>query len=141
MLMGQYNQKVDTNGRAIVPAKFREELGEKFVITKGLDQCIFGFTESEWNILAEKIGSLSLTDKNVRKFVRFFLAGAATLETDKQGRVLIPAELRAYASLEKDIVWVGAGKRIEIWNPDKWAENTEYDDMDEIAEHMSELGI
>lgn len=75
------------------------------------------------------------------KFVRFFLAGAATLETDKQGRVLIPAELRAYASLEKDIVWVGAGKRIEIWNPDKWAENTEYDDMDEIAEHMSELGI
>ena len=141
MLMGQYNQKVDTPGRAIVPAKFREELGEKFVITKGLDQCIFGFTESEWNILAEKIGSLSLTDKNVRKFVRFFLAGAATLETDKQGRVLIPAELRAYASLEKDIVWVGAGKRIEIWNPDKWAENTEYDDMDEIAEHMSELGI
>ena len=105
MLMGQYNQKVDTKGRAIVPAKFREELGEKFVITKGLDQCIFGFTESEWNILAEKIGSLSLTDKNVRKFVRFFLAGAATLETDKQGRVLIPAELRAYASLEKDIVW------------------------------------
>ena len=141
MSMGQYNLKVDTNGRAIVPAKFREELGEKFVITKGLDQCIFGFTESEWNILAEKIGSLSLTDKNVRKFVRFFLAGAATLETDKQGRVLIPAELRAYASLEKDIVWVGAGKRIEIWNPDKWAENTEYDDMDEIAEHMSELGI
>lgn len=141
MLMGQYNQKVDTKGRAIVPAKLREELGEKFVITKGLDQCIFGFTESEWNILAEKIGSLSLTDKNVRKFVRFFLAGAATLETDKQGRVLIPAELRAYASLEKDIVWVGAGKRIEIWNPDKWAENTEYDDMDEIAEHMSELGI
>ena len=141
MLMGQYNQKVDTKGRAIVPAEFREELGEKFVITKGLDQCIFGFTESEWNILAEKIGSLSLTDKNVRKFVRFFLAGAATLETDKQGRVLIPAELRAYASLEKDIVWVGAGKRIEIWNPDKWAENTEYDDMDEIAEHMSELGI
>ena len=141
MLMGQYNQKVDTKGRAIVPAQFREELGEKFVITKGLDQCIFGFTESEWNILAEKIGSLSLTDKNVRKFVRFFLAGAATLETDKQGRVLIPAELRAYASLEKDIVWVGAGKRIEIWNPDKWAENTEYDDMDEIAEHMSELGI
>ena len=141
MLMGQYNQKVDTKGRAIVPGKFREELGEKFVITKGLDQCIFGFTESEWNILAEKIGSLSLTDKNVRKFVRFFLAGAATLETDKQGRVLIPAELRAYASLEKDIVWVGAGKRIEIWNPDKWAENTEYDDMDEIAEHMSELGI
>ena len=141
MLMGQYNQKVDTKGRAIVPVKFREELGEKFVITKGLDQCIFGFTESEWNILAEKIGSLSLTDKNVRKFVRFFLAGAATLETDKQGRVLIPAELRAYASLEKDIVWVGAGKRIEIWNPDKWAENTEYDDMDEIAEHMSELGI
>lgn len=141
MLMGQYNQKVDTKGRAIAPAKFREELGEKFVITKGLDQCIFGFTESEWNILAEKIGSLSLTDKNVRKFVRFFLAGAATLETDKQGRVLIPAELRAYASLEKDIVWVGAGKRIEIWNPDKWAENTEYDDMDEIAEHMSELGI
>lgn len=140
MFMGQYNQKVDTKGRAIVPAKFREDLGEKFVITKGLDKCIFGFPESEWNILAEKIGALSLTDKHVRKFVRFFLAGAATLETDKQGRVLIPSELRDYAALEKDIIWAGAAKRIEIWNPDRWTENTT-DDMDEIAEYMSGLGI
>ena len=143
MFMGQYNQKVDNKGRAIVPAKFREELGEQFVITKGLDDCIFGFPLSKWEELAEKLSNLSITDTKVRKFIRFFLAGAATLDTDKQGRVLIPSALREFASLDNEVIWIGAGSRLEIWNPDKLNENTEFDedDMDELAEHMSELGI
>jgi MraZ protein len=143
MFMGQYNQKVDTKGRAIVPAKFREELGEQFVITKGLDDCIFGFPLSKWEELTEKLSSLSMSDKKVRKFIRFFLAGAATLETDKQGRVLIPQGLREFASLDKDVIWIGAGSRLEIWNPDKLIENTEFDEdeMDEVADYMAGLGI
>lgn len=143
MFMGQYNQKVDTKGRAIVPAKFRDEIGEQFVITKGLDDCIFGFPLSKWEELAEKLSNLSITDKKVRKFIRFFLAGAATLDIDKQGRVLIPQLLREFASLDKDVIWIGAGSRIEIWNPDKLIENTEFDDddMDDLADYMSGLGI
>lgn len=143
MFMGQYNQKMDTKGRAIVPAKFREELGEQFVVTKGLDKCIFGFPLSKWEELAEKLSQLSITDKQVRKFIRFFLAGAATLDIDKQGRILIPSTLREFASLDKEVIWCGAGSRLEIWNPDTWNEDTDFDDedMDELAEHMSELGI
>ncbi|MCR5834913.1 MAG: division/cell wall cluster transcriptional repressor MraZ [Lachnospiraceae bacterium] len=143
MFMGQYNQKVDTKGRAIVPAKFREGLGEQFVITKGLDKCIFAFPLSKWEVIAEKLDSLSMTDKKVRRFIRFFLAGAATLETDKQGRVLIPQGLREYASLDKDVIWIGTGSRLEIWNPDKLNEYTEFDEdeMDEVADYMTELGI
>jgi len=143
MFMGQYNQKVDIKGRAIVPAKFRDELGDQFVITKGLDECIFGFPLEKWEELAEKLSSLSITDKKVRKFIRFFLAGAATLETDKQGRVLLPAALREFASLDSEVIWIGAGSRLEIWNPNKLIENTEFDedDMDELADYMSQLGI
>lgn len=143
MFMGQYNQKVDTKGRAIVPAKLREGLGEQFVVTKGLDKCLYGFTMSEWEVLAEKISSLSITDKKVRKFIRFFLAGAATLDTDKQGRILLPTALREYASLDKEVVWIGAGSKVEIWNPDQLVANMDFDEeeMDELAEHMAELGI
>lgn len=143
MFMGQYNQKVDTKGRAIVPAKLREGLGEQFVVAKGLDKCLYGFSMPEWETLAEKLSSLSITDKKVRKFIRFFLAGASTLDTDKQGRVLLPAALREYASLDKDVVWIGAGNKIEIWNPDALIDNMEFDDdeMDELAAHMAELGI
>ena len=143
MLMGQFNQKVDTKGRAIVPAKIREEIGSTFVITKGIEKCIYGFPIEKWEQLAEKLNELSLTDKNVRKFIRFFLAGATTLEIDGQGRVLLPQVLREYASLEKDVVWIGAGSRLEIWNPDKFIEDTTFDEeeLDDLAEYMAGLGI
>ena len=102
MLIGEYEHSLDSKGRMILPAKIREDLGEKFIITKGLDGCLFGFSESEWNNFEEKLKQLPLTNKNARDFVRFFLSGAVEAETDKQGRILIPANLREYADLDKE---------------------------------------
>ena len=141
MFMGEYNHTIDTKGRLIVPAKFRESLGEHFVITKGLDGCLFVYDNSEWENFEQKLKSLPITNKDARQFVRFFLAGAATVEVDKQGRILVPAVLREFAELEKDVVLVGVASRIEIWSKDKWNENCTYDDVEDIAESMAELGI
>lgn len=139
--MGEYNHTIDAKGRLIIPSKFREVLGDEFVVTKGLDGCLFVYDNQEWNTFEEKLKALPLMNKESRKFVRFFLAGAATTEVDKQGRILIPSVLREFAQLDKDVVLVGVGSRIEIWSRDKWEEASEYDDMEEIAEHMSDLGL
>lgn len=120
MLIGEYEHSLDVKGRMILPSKIREDLGEKFIITKGLDGCLFGFSLTEWNNFEEKLKTLPLTNKNARDFVRFFLSGAVEEEMDKQGRFLIPANLREYAGLEKEAVITGVGTRIEIWNKDKW---------------------
>lgn len=142
MFMGEYNHTIDTKGRLIVPAKLRELLGEDFVVTKGLDGCLFAYPGEEWKAFEEKLRTLPLTNKNARKFSRFFLAGAAGCEVDKQGRILIPAVLREFAQLEKDVVLVGVLNRVEIWSKAKWQEtNEEYDNMDDIAEQMEELGL
>ena len=141
MFMGEYNHTIDAKGRLIIPAKFREALGDEFVVTKGMDGCLFVFDNSEWQAFAEKLRSLPMIDKEVRQFTRFFLAGAASVEVDKQGRILLPSVLREFAGLTKDVVLVGVGSRAEIWDKSRWIENTSYDDMDEIAEHMSGLGI
>lgn len=141
MFMGEYSHTIDTKGRLIVPSKFRESLGDEFVVTKGLDGCLFVYSQDEWKNIEEKFKQVSLTTKDARKFSRFFFAGAATVEVDKQGRILLPSVLREFAGLEKDIVSVGVLSRIEIWSKDKWQESNEYDDMDEIAEHMAELGL
>ena len=109
MFMSEYTHSIDTKGRVIVPAKFRESLGNEFVITQGLDGCLFVFPNEEWNAFEEKLKSLPMSNKDARKFVRFFLAGAATVELDKQGRILIPTVLREFAGLEKDVVVVGVG--------------------------------
>ena len=127
MFMGEYNHTVDAKGRLIVPSKFREQLGDEFVITKGLDNCLFVYDNSEWAALEEKL--------------RFLLGSAATCEVDKQGRILLPSVLREFAGIGKDAVLVGVGSRIEIWNKDKWMEANTFDDMEEIAEHMEGLGI
>jgi len=124
----------------IVPSKFREQLKDEFVITKGFDGCLYGYTMEEWANIEEKFKTLTLTSKDARKFLRFFFSGAATCEVDKQGRILIPPNLREYAGLEKDIVSAGVFSRIEIWSKDRWLENT-YEDMDEIAEHLAEMGL
>ena len=126
-----------------MPAKIREDIGEKFIITKGLDGCLFGFSKNEWNNFEEKLKTLPLTNKNARDFVRFFLSGAIECEIDKQGRFLIASNLREYAELEKEAVITGVGTRIEIWNKDKWkAYNSEENiSADEIAENMTMLGI
>lgn len=141
MFMGEYNHTVDTKGRLIIPSKFRETLGDEFVVTKGLDGCLFVYDNTEWTAFEEKLKTLPLTNKDARQFVRFFLAGAGSVEVDKQGRILIPSNLREFAGLEKDVVLVGVGSRIEIWSRLKWESEAENEDMDSIAEHMSELGF
>ena len=141
MFMGEYNHTIDAKGRMIVPSKFRELLGNEFVVTKGLDGCLFVYPNEEWHNIEEKFRTVPLTTKDARKFSRFFFAGAATCELDKQGRILLPAALREFAGLEKDVVLVGVGSRVEIWSKERYLENNDFDDMDEIAEHMAELGI
>ena len=142
MFMGEYSHTIDTKGRLIIPSKFREELGETFVVTKGLD-CLFVFSDEEWKAFEIKLKSLPLTNKNARQFARFFVAGATPCELDKQGRILLPATLREFAGLEKDVVLTGMLNRIEIWSKEKWNENNSLDDvaMDEIAEQMTDLGF
>ncbi len=141
MFMGEYNHTVDAKGRLIVPSKFREQLGEEFVVTKGLDGCLFVYENTEWKALEEKLHALPLTNANARKFSRFFLAGATTCEVFMQVRILLPAVLRDFAGIDKDAVLVGVGSRIEIWSKDAWNQSNTYDDMEEIAENMEGLGI
>ncbi len=141
MFMGEYNHTIDTKGRVIVPSKFRETLGDEFVVTKGLDGCLFVYDNQEWTAFEEKLKALPITNRDARAFVRFFLAGAAGVEVDKQGRILLPASLREFAALEKDVVLIGVGSRIEIWSRERWEDTASFDDMDTIAEHMAELGL
>ena len=139
MFKGEYNHTVDTKGRLIVPAKFREILGDVFVVTKGLDGCLFVYPNSEWEKIEEKFREIPLTGKDARKFTRFFFGSAADCELDKQGRVLIPANLREYAGLGKEVVLIGVLNRIEVWSKERYLEE-ECDDMDDIAEKMAALG-
>lgn len=141
MFMGEYSHTIDAKGRLIIPSRFREQLGEEFVLTKGLDGCLSIYPMDEWTAFEEKLRALPLTNKNARTFSRFFVAGATTCELDKQGRILVPATLREFAGLEKDVVLTGSLNRIEIWSKAKWIENSNYDDMDSIAEGMQEMGI
>ena len=141
MFMGEYNHTIDAKGRLIVPSRFREILGDAFVVTKGLDGCLFVYDNEEWKLFEEKLRALPITNKEARQFVRFFLAGAAEVEVDKQGRILIPNVLREFAGLAKDVALVGVGSRIEIWSRERFEDTAAFDDMDEIAEHMAELGL
>ena len=141
MFMGEYNHTVDAKGRLIVPSKFREQLGDEFVVTKGLDGCLFVYPNEEWSNIEEKFRNIPLTTKDARKFSRFFFAGAASCEVDKQGRILIPPTLREFAEIQKDVVSVGVLNRIVIWSKERWLDTNTYEDMDEIAEHMADLGL
>ena len=139
MFIGEYEHSVDAKGRVIMPAKLREDIGEKFILTKGLDGCLFAYSQKEWLNFEEKLKTLPLTNKNARDFVRFFLSGAIECEIDKQGRFLIPNNLRTYSKLDKEIVIIGVGTRIEIWNRDVWNKSGETISADEIAENMDKL--
>ena len=141
MFIGEYQHSLDSKNRIIVPSKLRDELGTKFVITKGLDGCLFAFSQEEWLNFETKLKSLPLSDKNARNFVRFFLAGATECEIDKQGRFLIPMNLREAASLEKEAVIIGVGTRLEIWNKSIWDAKDAEISVDEIAQNMTMLGI
>ena len=143
MFIGEYEHSVDAKGRVIMPAKLREDIGEKFIVTKGLDGCLSAYSYEEWTNFEGKLKTLPLTNKNARDFVRFFLSGAVECEIDKQGRFLIPGNLREYATLEKEIIIIGVGTRIEIWNKEEWKKYSSDENIsaDEIAENMTMLGI
>ncbi len=143
MFMGEYNHTVDGKGRVIVPSKFREALGEEFVVTKGLDGCLFVYPMDEWQTFAEKMKVLPTASKNTRQFSRYFLSGAVTCELDKQGRILLPNNLREFAELEKDVVFIGVSTRVEIWSKENWDASMAVcdEDMDEIAESLAALGF
>lgn len=142
MLIGEYSHTIDTKGRVIVPVKFRTELGERFILTKGFDGCLYGYSLTEWAAIEEKVKTLPLiTGKDARNFTRFFFSSAIECELDSQGRILVSQGLRTYASLEKELVIIGVSSRIEIWSKDKWEEYNNAQDSDDIAEKMTLLGI
>jgi len=143
LFYGEYQHTVDPKGRVIIPSKFREGLGDKFIITKGLDSCLFVYSCTEWINLENKLKSLPFTDKDVRAFVRFFFAGANECEVDKQGRILIPQNLREYAGLNKDIYVIGVSTRVEIWDKQRYEEYNSDQNIspDIIAQKMVQLGI
>jgi len=141
MFMGEYNHTIDTKGRLIIPAKFREILGDEFVVSKGMDGCLFVFDKEEWDALEKKISSLPLINKQARNFARYFLSGSMNVEVDKQGRILLPSNLREYAELGKEVVLAGVGSRVEIWSKEKWEAVNEDMDMDTIMASMEELGF
>lgn len=142
MFIGEYQHSLDEKGRVTVPSKYREQLGEAFVLTKGLDGCLFIYTQEEWANFEQKLKNLPLTNMNARKFVRFFLSGAVECMTDKQGRILIPNTLRVYSCIEKDIVFIGMSNRIEVWSLENWKAYNDADiDVESLAAQMEELGI
>ena len=143
MFMGEYQHGLDTKGRLIIPAKFREELGEGALITRGLDNCLFLFPREEWAILETKLKALPLTKSDARQFVRFLFSGATECEMDKQGRIILPSNLREFALIEKDAVVIGVSSRIEIWSRERWQSYVQQAEQsfEDIAENIVDLGI
>ncbi len=142
MFMGQYNHTVDSKGRLSIPSKFREQLGDEFIVTRGMDGCLFVYDNENWAAFEKSLMSLpKFNSKELRNLRRIFISGAAQVEVDKQGRILLPAALRESAGLEKDVVLAGVGDCIEIWSQEKW-DSLELDtENDDIAETMERLGI
>jgi MraZ protein len=143
MFMGEYQHTLDEKGRVIIPAKLRDDLGESFVITRGLDKSLFVYPMDEWNNVAVKMRELSTTNADARAFVRFFLSGAVEAELDKQGRVVIPNNLREHADIQKEIYILGVASRLEIWSKEVWEEYSKQaeESYESIAEKIVGLGI
>ena len=140
MFMGEYHHNIDDKGRIIIPSKFRYELGEKFIITRGLEKCLFIYSLDEWNNIVTRLKSLPFTKKDARDFIRFFLSGAAECEFDKQGRINITSPLVSYADLSKEVVIIGANDRLEVWSKEGWNKffTDNEDKLADIAEHLFE---
>jgi len=138
MFIGEYHHTIDEKGRIIIPAKFRDSLGENFVITRGIENCLFVYSQENWAKITDKLNSLPFTKKDARTFNRFFMSGATDVELDKQGRVNLPAPLIAYASLIKDCVVIGTGDRLEIWSQEAWDAffDSTKENMSDIAENL-----
>lgn len=143
MFIGEFVHNLDDKGRLAVPIKFRKELADGAVVTRGLDNCLFLYTKKEWGKLAEKLAALPISQANSRAFARLMLAGAMDLEMDKQGRMVLPEYLRNFASLKKNVVVAGLYSRLEFWDEEKWNKykNQTEAESSEIAERMAELGV
>ncbi len=143
MFMGEFRHALDEKKRLIIPAKYRDELGSHFILTRGIDKCLFLYSKEEWNCLTAKLYTLSFTKRDARNFLRFFLSGATTVDFDKQGRIIIPTTLLEYADIQKDVVIIGVGERLEIWSKENWdtfySENAA--DLSDIAERLLERDI
>lgn len=136
MLMGEFHHTIDEKGRIIIPSKFREELGNNFIITRGLEECLFIYSMENWNKITSKLNSLPFTKRDARSFTRFFLSGATAAEFDKQGRINITSPLVSYAELKKECVIIGVGDRLEIWPSEKW--NNFYEENKENLSNIAE---
>lgn len=141
MFTGSHEHAVDNKGRIIIPSKFREELGEKFIITLGVDGCLFIYPMNKWEEFVLKLQGLQTSKLESRQLQRYFLAYASEVEFDKQGRVLIPSGLREKAEIQKNVILVGMIGKIEIWDKDKWDNNRSFKDMAEVAKKMEELDL
>ena len=142
MFKGEVNHTIDSKGRVIIPSKFRDELGEKFVLTRGMDRCLAIYPQSAWDILEQKLATLPLTSSaDARNIVRFLVNGATDCELDKQGRILVPSTLREYAGLTKDVILAGTLSYIEVWDKDRWGKTHRFDDMDAITQSLRDSGI
>lgn len=138
MLMGEYHHNIDEKGRLTIPAKFREHLGDSFVITRGLENCLFAYSTEDFDKIVAELQTIPFTKKDARNFMRFFLSGATNVEFDKQGRINISTPLVTYAKIEKECVVIGTGDRLEIWSKEGWEEfmNSTKDSMSDIAEGL-----
>ena len=138
MFMGEYHHSIDEKGRIIIPSKFRNELGDSFVVTRGLENCLFVYSLVEWNKIVDKLKKLPFTKRDARNFTRFFLSGAAVTELDKQGRANISSSLIDFAELDKECIIIGVNDRLEIWSKDNWENffNTNSDKLSDIAENL-----
>lgn len=141
MFMGEYHHNIDEKSRIIMPSKFRYDLGETFVITRGIESCLFVYPKETWNNITNKLNELSFTKKDVRSFQRFFLSAATICEFDKQGRINISSPLASYANLTKECVIIGVNDRIEIWSKENFDKflNESMENVTEIAEHLFEV--
>lgn len=141
--MGEYHHNMDDKNRVIVPSKFREKLGETFVITRGLENCLFVYSTEDWERIVKKLESLPFTRKDARKFMRFFLSGATNLEFDKQGRITISSPLLSHANINKECVIIGVGERVEIWGLEEWEKffDDSKEDISDIAENLFDESV
>ena len=138
MLMGEYHHNIDDKGRLTIPSKFRDDLGEKFVITRGLENCLFASSLEDFQKIVAELQKIPFTKKDARQFMRFFLSGATTVEFDKQGRINISSPLISYAELKKECIIIGTGDRLEIWSSNNWNDffDSTKDNMSDIAENL-----
>jgi len=136
--MGEFHHNVDEKGRLIIPSKFRNDLGKKFIVTRGIEKCLFVYSLDEWNNIVDKLKELPFTRKDARTFMRMFLSGATECELDNNGRINIPSVLTTYANITKEVVVIGVNERLEIWSENSFDEffNSNIDNFDDIAEGL-----